>query len=69
MSPHKTVAKKASKHPRRSSDSFRDEDANTIYTKYYKYAVIIVERGVDLVSLENTFIFGGVQGEDIDQIA
>jgi len=56
MSPRKTVAKKASKHPPHSSDSFKDEDANTIYTEYYKDVVIIVERGVDLVSLENTFI-------------
>ena len=56
MSPRKTVAKKASKHSRHSSDSFRDEDVITVYTKYYKDAVIIVERGVDLVSLENTFI-------------
>lgn len=56
MSPHKTVAKKTSKRPRHSSDSFKYEDANTVYTKYYKNEVIIVERGVDLESLENTFI-------------
>ena len=34
----------------------KNEDANNIYIDYYKNAVIIMERGVDLESLENTFI-------------
>ena len=55
MSPCKTVAKKASKRPFHSTNSFRDEDVNNVYIEYYKDVVIIVERDVDLVSLENTF--------------
>ena len=52
MSPCKTVAK----HPCYSPDSFKNEDAYNVYIDYYKNAVIIMERGVDLESLENTFI-------------
>ena len=52
MSPCKTVAKR----PCHSPDSFKNEDAYNVYIDYYKNAVIIMERGVDLESLENTFI-------------
>ena len=56
MSPRKIVAKKSAKRPHHSPDSFRNEDANNAYIDYYKNFVITMERGVDLESLENTFI-------------
>ena len=56
MSPRKSVAKKSVKHPRHSPDSFKNEDANNAYIDHYKNATIIMERGVDIESLENTFI-------------
>ena len=56
MSPHKSAAKKSTKHPRHSPDSFRNDDANMAYYDHYKNASIVMERNVDIESLENTFI-------------
>ena len=56
MSPVKSATKKSAKRPRHSPDSFRDDDANNAYVDYYKNATIILERIVDIESLENTFI-------------
>ena len=56
MSPRKIVAKKSAKCPRHSLNSSRNKDANNAYIDYYKNVVINMERGVDLESLENTFI-------------
>jgi len=57
MSPHKKSAiKKSSKHQRTSSDAFRNDDADMAYNDYYKRALIILERTVELESLEHTFI-------------
>ncbi|KAL0014736.1 hypothetical protein SO802_001805 [Lithocarpus litseifolius] len=56
MSPHKSAVKKSLKHPRHSHDSFRNDDANTAYIDHYKNASIVMERSVDIESLENTFI-------------
>ena len=44
------------KHPHHSPDSFKNEDANNAYIDHHKNAMIIMERGVDIESLENTFI-------------
>ena len=57
MSPiKKKAAKKPSKCPHTSSDSFRNDDANMAYIDHYKRVPIILERTVDLESLEDTFI-------------
>ena len=57
MSPRqKSVAKKSSKRPRRSSDSFRNDDASMAIIDHYKRASIVLERTVDLESLKDTFI-------------
>ena len=37
-------------------DSFRNDDANMAFLDHYKWALIILERSVDLESLEGTFI-------------
>ena len=57
MSPIKKKAtKKSSKHPHTSSDSFRNDNTNMAFLDHYKRAPIILERVVDLKSLEGTFI-------------
>jgi len=56
MSPRKSTAKKLAKHPRHSPNSFRNDDANNSYIDHYKNASIILERSLDIKSLENTFI-------------
>ena len=57
MSPcKKTTAKKPLKCQRFEEDRFRNRDAFEVFSEYYKDVVIIVEREVDLPSLENTFI-------------
>ena len=57
MSLHKkTTTKKPLKRQRFEEDHFRNRDAFKAFSEYYKDAVIIVEREVDLPSLENTFI-------------
>ena len=56
MSPHNSAAKKLAQHPCYSPDSFRNQDANSAYINHYKNATIIMERSVDIESLENTFI-------------
>ena len=57
MSPHKkTTAKKPFKHQRYEEDCFRDRDAFEEFLEYYKDAIIIVEREVNLPSLEGIFI-------------
>ena len=47
---------KSSKHQRTSSDAFQSDDVDIAYNKYYKWAPIIMERTVELESLEHTFI-------------
>ena len=57
MSPRKkTIAKKPLKRQRFEEDQFRNRDAFEAFSVFYKDAVIIVEREVDLPSLENTCI-------------
>ena len=57
MSPgKKTTAKKPLKRQRYEEDCFRDRDAFKAFSEYYKDAIIIVEREVDLPSLKGTFI-------------
>ena len=57
MSPiKKNTKKKSSKRPRTSSDSFCNDDANMTFLNHYKWAPIVLERLVDLDSLEGTFI-------------
>ena len=57
MSPiKKNATKKPSKCPRTSSNSFQNEDADMAFNDHYKQAPIILERTVDLDSLEGTFI-------------
>ena len=56
MSPHKSAAKKkSSKRQRTFSDAFPSDDADMAYNDYYKRASIILERTVELESLEHTF--------------
>ena len=50
------TAKKPSKHPHTSSDSFKNDDANMAFVDHYNQAPIILERIVDLEFLEGTFI-------------
>ena len=59
MSPHKSAAKKLAKRPRHSPDLFRNQDAKNAYIDHYKIAMIVMERGVSIESLENTFILEG----------
>ena len=68
MSPHKLAAKKSAKFPRHSPNSFRNDDANMAYYDHYKNVSIVMERNVDIESLENIHS-RSVQGEDMDQIA
>ena len=57
MSPcKKTTAKKPLKHQRYEEHRFRNRDAFEAFKEFYKEVVIIVEREVDLKSLECTFI-------------
>ena len=56
MSPRKSATKKSAKRPCHSPDSFRDDDANNAYVDHYKNATIILERIMDIESLENIFI-------------
>ena len=57
MSPiKKNTKKKSSKRPRTSSDSFCNDDANMTFLNHYKWALIVLERLVDLDSLKGTFI-------------
>ena len=57
MSPlKKKTSKKSSKHPRISSDSFRNDDASMAFLNHYKWAPIVLERSIDLESLKDTFI-------------
>ena len=57
MSPHKkTIAKKSLKCQQYEEHHFRNRDAFKAFMDFYKEAVIIVEREVDLGSLENSFI-------------
>ena len=45
-----------------SSDSFRNDDADMAFNDHYKWAPIILERTVDLDSLEGTFILDVFKG-------
>ena len=57
MSPlKKSARKKSSKCQCTSLDAFWNDDANMAYNDYYKKAPIILERTVELESLEHTFI-------------
>lgn len=57
MSPHKkTTAKKPLKRQQYEEHRFWDRDVFEAFLEFYKKAVIIVERKVDLESLESTFI-------------
>jgi len=57
MSPIKKKAtKKSSKCPHTTLDSFCNDDANMTFLDHYKRAPIVLERLVDLDSLEGTFI-------------
>ena len=56
MSPGKSTAKKTTKHPCYSPDSFRSNDANVAYINHYKNASIVLERSVGIESLKDTFI-------------
>ena len=57
MAPTKHAAtKKSSKRARTNSDHFRLAEANMKYNDCYKGATIIMERVVQLESLEDTFI-------------
>ena len=56
MSPHKSTAKKTTKRPYYSLDSFRSNDANMAYINHYKNASIVLERSVGIESLKDTFI-------------
>ena len=57
MSPlKKKAAKKPSKRPHTSLDSFRNDDANMAFINHYKRALIVRKRFVDLKALEGTFI-------------
>ena len=50
------ATKKLAKRPCHSPNSFRNNDANIAYIDHYKNASIVMERSVDIESLENTFI-------------
>ena len=57
MSPLKQLAtKKSSKCQGTSSENFRSNDADMVDNDYYKRASIILERTMELESLENNFI-------------
>ena len=57
MSPIKKKAtKKSLKSPHTPWDSFRNDNANMAFLDHYKRAPIVLERVVDLKSLEGTFI-------------
>ena len=57
MSPRKkTIAEKPLKCQIFEEDCFQNRDAFEAFSEYYKDAVIIMEREVDLPSLENTSI-------------
>ena len=57
MSPLKKLpTKKSSKSQRTSLDAFRNNDADMAFNDHYKRASIILERTVELESLEGTFI-------------
>jgi len=56
MFPHKkTTAKKPLMCQRFEEDRFQNRDAFKAFSEYYKDAIIIVEREVDLPYLESTF--------------
>ena len=52
----KKATKKPLKHPHTSLDLFQNDSANMAFNDHYKRAPIILERTVDLKSLEGTFI-------------
>ena len=57
MSPlKKKAAKKSSKCPCISLDSFRNDDARMAFIDHYKWALIVLERSVNIESLKDTFI-------------
>ena len=57
MSPAKHFAtKKSTKHSRTDSDNFKSTEADMKYNDCYKRATIIVEKVVQLETLEDTFI-------------
>ncbi|KAK9997880.1 hypothetical protein SO802_017483 [Lithocarpus litseifolius] len=56
MSPRKSATKKSAKHSHHSPNSFRNNNANIAYFDHYKNASIVMERSVDIRSLEHTFI-------------
>ena len=57
MAPTKhATTKKSSKHARTNSDNFKSAEADMKYNDCYKGATIIMERVVQLESLEGTFI-------------
>ena len=57
MSPRKkTTTKKPLKRQRFEEDHFQNRDAFEAFLEYYKDAIIIVERKVNLPSLKSTFI-------------
>ena len=62
MSPRKNTTKKPLRWERYKEDCFRDRDAFEAFSEYYKDVVIIVERKVDLRSLEGTFILDVLRG-------
>ena len=53
---HAATKKPSSKRARTDSDNFRSAEADMKYNDCYKGATIIVERIVNLESLEGTFI-------------
>ena len=53
---HAATKKPSSKRARTNSDNFRSAEADTKYNDCYKDKIIIMERVVQLESLEGTFI-------------
>ena len=57
MSPRKkTIAKKPLKHQKFEEHRFHNRDPFEAFWEFYKEAISIVKREVDLKSLESTFI-------------
>ena len=53
---HAATKKPSSKRARTESDHFKSADADVKFSDYYKGATIIMERVINLESLEGTFI-------------
>ena len=52
-----SASKKSSKRPHSDSENFQRIEADMAYNDFYKKAPIIMERVVNMQTLENTFIF------------